>query len=248
MDLSWVARLIAQNARYVYILCAIGIAWYLRKALATRREGSQAIFSLEREHAAKSVYRSSAMVFVLLVIAVGVYALRTYADIPQPDTSPIEIATSTPELATPTRASPLATPGEPTGTAEPTATRRTSVLTVVAPTLVQPTPTLQVAPASCPHPNVQLIQPGQNQAINEGVQVRGTANKEDFDRYEFKFQSRDFEDEWHWVETFRTPVENGDLGWWATSHLPNGNYRFMLIAIDQRGNSQECVVPVVIKH
>ena len=42
----------------------------------------------------------------------------------------------------------------------------------------------------------------------------GSASKEDFDRYEFKFQSRDFEDEWHWVETFRTPVENGDLGWW----------------------------------
>jgi hypothetical protein len=50
------------------------------------------------------------------------------------------------------------------------------------------------------------------------------------------------------VQTFRTPVENGDLGYWQTAHLPDGAYRFMLIAIDRTGNSQECVVPVTITH
>jgi hypothetical protein len=221
---------------------------YLRKALATRHEGAQAIFSLERETAAKSVYRSSAMVFTLLAIAVGVYALTNYVEVPEPQTSPIRVPTLTPEPATPTVPASPATPGEPTANAEPTATRRPRVTTVVFPTLVGQTPTAQVMPVNCPHSNVQVRQPGQNQTINAGIQVQGTARRDEFDRYEFKFQSRDSEDEWHWVETFRTPVENGDLGWWQTSHLPNGNYRFMLIVIDIMGNSQECIVPVVIKH
>jgi len=247
MNLSLIIRLIARYALAIYILCAVGMVLYLRAALAARREGSQAIFSLEQETAAKRVYNSSAMVFVLLVIAVGVYALTNY-EIPELDTSPIEVPSTTPEPATPTRPASPGTPSEPTATVEPTATRRPRVTTVVLPTIVQETPTLPVTPANCPHPNVQVRQPGQNQVVDAGIQVLGTANKEEFDRYEFKFQSRDFEDEWHWVETFRTPVENGELGLWQTSHLPNGNYRFMLIAIDRKGNSQECIVPVVIQH
>jgi hypothetical protein len=122
------------------------------------------------------------------------------------------------------------------------------VTTVVLPTIARETPTVYVAPAQCPHPNVQVIQPGANQTVGDGIAVRGTAEKENFDRYEFKFRSRDFQDEWHWVETFKTPVNSGDLGWWTTSHLPAGKYDFMLIAIDRTGNSQECVVPVVIEH
>jgi hypothetical protein len=247
MNLSLIIRLIARYALAIYILCAVGIVLYLRAALSARREGSQAMFSLEQETAAKKVYNSSAMVFVLLVIAVGVYALTNY-EIPELDPSPNEVPSTTPEPATPTRPASPATPSGSTATAEPTATRRPRATTVVLPTIVQETPTSPTIPANCPHPNVQVRQPGQNQVINTGIQVLGTANKEEFDRYEFKFQSRDFEDEWHWVETFRTPVESGELGLWQTSHLPNGNYRFMLIAIDRRGNSQECIVPVVIQH
>jgi hypothetical protein len=96
---------------------------------------------------------------------------------------------------------------------------------------------------------VQVAQPGQDQAIDAGIEVWGTATKEGFDRYEFKFQNRDVPgDDWHWVETFRTPVSNGSLGFWSTAHLPPGRYRFMLIVIDKTGNSQECVVSVVIQR
>jgi hypothetical protein len=246
--MSLIIRLIAQYALWIYVLCALGMLLYLRAALAARHEGSQAMFSLERETAAKRVYRSSGMVFLLLAIVIGVYTLSHYVTVPEPETSPIGLPTPTSEAATPTRPTSSTTPSEPPTTAEPTATRRPRVTAIVLPTIVLGTPTVQVAPPQCPHANVQVSQPGQNQAINEGIQVRGTANKSDFDRYEFKFQSRDVPDDWHWVETFRTPVENGDLGWWATSHLPGGNYRFMLIAIDKTGNSQECIVNVIIQH
>ena len=247
MSLSLLIRLVRQGSLYIYILCAMGMLLYLRAALAARREGSQAIFSLEKETYAKKVTRSSTMILLLLGIVVGVYALSHYANVPEPRTSPIVIATPTPEEPTPTRPTALETPTSQT-VEEPTATRRPRVTTVVLPTVVGETPTVQVIPAQCKHPNVQVVQPGANQTVRDGIAVQGTAEKENFDRYEFKFRSRDFEDEWHWVETFKTPVKNGDLGWWPTAHLPAGNYDLMVIAIDKTGNSQECIVPVIIEH
>ena len=246
--MSILARIIAQYALWIYIACAIAIVLYLRAALAARREGSQAIYALERETAAKRVYRASGMVVAILLIVFAVYALAHYVELPEPTASPIELSTPPPEATQTAEPDSTPTPGEAAPSPEPTATRHRQVPEVVIPTPVQEPPTPAPAAGVCPQPNVQIQQPRPNEVINQGIQVLGTANKENFDRYEFKFQSRDFEDEWHWVETFRTPVENGELGWWQTAHLPNGNYRFMLIAIDRTGNSDQCVVPVVIQH
>ena len=237
---------------------------YLRAALGARTEGSQAIYSLEREHATKRVYSSSGMILVLLLIVVGVYALSNYVELPPVNagaaTTPgakesvtfqVE-GTGTPAAGTvvPTTETgrPMQT-GAETPTKEPTPTRRLGITTVALPAIEQSTPTPEVRPAACPHANVQIAQPGQNHVIDAGIEVRGTATKEGFDRYEFKFKSRDVPgDEWHWVETFRNPVSNGSLGFWSTAHLPLGRYQFLLIVIDKTGNSQECVVPVTIQR
>jgi hypothetical protein len=256
--MTLIVRLIARYALWIYILCGLGMLLYLRAALGARSEGSQAIFSLERESAAKRVYRSSGMILVLLLIVVGVYALSNYVELPPagaqvtptPETTETVTAQGNePGTPTPDTAVPEATIGEPADTPEPTPTRRPRITPIVLPATEETTPTPQVMPAACPHANVQIVQPGQNQAIDAGIQVLGTATKDGFDRYEFKFQSLDVSgDDWHWVETFRDPVQNGNLGFWSTAHLPPGRYRFMLIVIDKTGNSQECVVPVVIKR
>jgi hypothetical protein len=246
--MTLIVRLIAKYALGIYILCGLGMLFYLRAALAARREGAYAIYSLERESAAKRVYRSSGMILVLLLIVVGVYILSDYIELPS-STSPIPTPTRTADIATPTKAKATSTPSELTPTIEPTPTRRPRNTSVILPTIVQDTPTPQTIPANCPHPNVQIFQPGQNHTVNQGIEVRGTAIKDGFDRYEFKFQNQDIpNDDWHWVQTFHTPVQNGSLGIWQTSHLPSGNYRFMLIAIDKTGNSQECTVSVIIQH
>jgi hypothetical protein len=204
------------------------------------------------------------MILVLLLIVVGVYALSNYVDLPPVGASaaPTPETTETVAAEADKTTTPTAPPSGPgtekegpsqvgseTPTEAPTPTRRPQVTTVVLPTIEPSTPTPEARPAVCPHENVQVAQPGQNQAIDAGIDVRGTATKEGFDRYEFKFQNRDIpEDEWHWVETFRNPVSNGNLGFWSTAHLPPGRYRFLLIVIDKSGNSEECVVPVVIQH
>jgi hypothetical protein len=265
--MTLIVRLIAKYALWIYILCGVGMIYYLQAALSARNEGAQAMFSLEREQAAKRVYRSAGMILVLLLIVVGVYGLSNYTDqlpLQAEGNETTTLATGEPATLT---AEAQAAAGQATGTAavtrtpsgespstptdEPTPTRkpRRTSAPIVAPTLPQDTPTPQIVPAVCPQANVQIAQPGQNQVIDAGIEVRGTAYKDLFDRYEFKFQSRDLPgDEWHWVETFLTPIQNGSLGVWHTSHLPPGRYRFMLIVIDKSGNSEECVVPVIIQH
>lgn len=243
-----IVRLIAKYALWIYILCGLGMIAYLRTALQARREGIYEIFSLEQANAAKRVYRASGMILVLLLIVVSVYVLSNYLELPPAEITGSETPFPQEETRTP-GATPSLAITKPTTTTVPTATRRPQITIVVIPTIAsEQTPKPQAAPANCPHPNVQVLTPGQNQVIDDGIQVRGTANKENFDRYEFKFQSRDVKDEWHWVETFTTPIENAQLGFWQTAHLPSGSYWFMLIAIDKMGNSQECVVPVTIQH
>lgn len=272
--MTLIVRLIARYALWIYVLCGLGMLLYLRAALSARNEGSQAIFSLEREQAAKRVYNSSGMILVLLLIVVGVYALSNYVELPPvgtgtattPDAAEIDtgIGEGSSRLGAGTPAPDAASGAEPTPaddgatlaeaetpTREPTPTRRPLVTAIPLPTIEESTPAPQAPaiPAVCPHPNVQVAQPGQGQVIDAGVEVRGTATKEGFDRYEFKFKSLDLpEDEWHWVETFRDPVLDGNLGFWSTAHLPPGRYQFMLIAIDRTGNSQECLVPVIIQR
>jgi len=244
-----IVRLIANYALWIYILCGMGIAAYLRAAWQARREGMYEIFSLEQANAAKRVYRASWMILVLLLIVIGVYALSNYIELPPPQAPIGETPTPAAGETTTPKPTPSPTAHQPAPTLEPTATRRPRATTIVIPTTaVQGTPIRPPPPAQCPHANVQVTVPGRNQVIDAGVQVQGSAQKENFDRYEFKFQNRDIQDEWHWVETFTVPVENGDLGFWQTAHLPGGNYIFMLIAIDKMGNSQECTVPVVIAH
>jgi hypothetical protein len=265
--MTLIVRLIGKYALWIYILCGVGMIYYIQAAFSARNQGAQAMFSLEREQAAKRVYRSAGMILVLLLIVIGVYGLTNYSDL-LPTQAGEDETTTPPAIGPATLTAQAQAPeGQATGTVavtqtlesdpqgtptiEPTPTRkpRLTNVPILVPTLSQETPTPQVAPAACPHANVRVIQPGQNQVIDAGIEVRGTAFKEAFDRYEFKFQSRDLPgDEWHWVETFDTPIQNGSLGVWHTAHLPPGRYHFLLIAIDKSGNSQECIVPVVIQH
>lgn len=103
----------------------------------------------------------------------------------------------------------------------------------------------------CPRPQARLTAPLINQVIRDETQVMGTANIENLDYYKFEFRREDgeVEDEWHFVEGFTTPVEEGVLGTWHVSHLPAGRYTFRLTVVKQDGNyPPPCDVQVFITH
>jgi hypothetical protein len=124
---------------------------------------------------------------------------------------------------------------------------------VPAPTETQEHPTIPpLRLPDCPHPQARLTAPKVNQVITDEVQVEGTADIEHFDYYKFEFRREDgdIEDEWHWVESFETPVEEGVLGVWHVSHLPAGIYTFRLTVVNREGNYPfpPCDVKVQITH
>ena len=110
---------------------------------------------------------------------------------------------------------------------------------VPTPTETQEHPTISpLRSPDCPHPQARLTAPKVNQVITDEVQVEGTASVENFDYYKFEFRREDgdVEDEWHWVESFETPVEEGVLGIWHVSHLLAGIYTFRLTVVNREGN------------
>ena len=63
-----------------------------------------------------------------------------------------------------------------------------------------------------------------NQVVKDQFQAEGGASIENFDYYKFEIRREDgdVEDEWHWIGSFETPVEDGVLGNLRLSGLPAG--------------------------
>ena len=91
---------------------------------------------------------------------------------------------------------------------------------------------------NCPHPQARLTRPRVNQVFQGQIQARGTASIETFDYYKFEIRREDgkAEDEWHWLNSFETPVEDGPLGTLSVEGLPNGIYTLRLTVVNREGN------------
>lgn len=132
---------------------------------------------------------------------------------------------------------------QPQPTAESSALPTTEALAsgqapTPSPSSIPATPATNLLPPNCPHPQARLTAPQMNQVVKGQVQTEGTANIENFDYYKFEIRREDgdVEDEWHWIESFETPVENGILGILRLSGLPEGVYTLRLTVVNQEGN------------
>jgi hypothetical protein len=231
---------------YIWLIgaCVLGILFYIGRAIAAHREKSRAIFTLEREAAASSRLRSIIMAFVVLALAGVVYFTATYLE---PNLNiPAENEATPTVLLQPT---PTPTPGTPTATPtpRPTLTRRPTQTPEITPTPLTPTPQPVILP-NCPIDGARLTYPTVNAVLKGTVEIRGSANIDNFDYYKFEFRPEGIS-EWSFVQRFREPVDNGFLGVWDTSALPAGNYRFRLVVVKKDGNYPgPCEVPVIIEH
>lgn len=98
----------------------------------------------------------------------------------------------------------------------------------------------------CPDPGACLTYPTVNAVLKGRVEIRGTANVDNFDYYKFEFRPEG--KSWRFLQRFEKPVvDDGHLGDWDTSKLSPGNYRFRLLVVYEDGNYPEpCEVPVTI--
>jgi hypothetical protein len=238
--MTTLVKLISEYYIWLIGACVLGILFYIGRAIMAHREKSRAIFTLEKEAASSTRLRSIGMVFVLLILGGAIYFTATYLE--------PNLALETESEPTPTvllQPTPTPTTGSPTPTFTPRPTR-TPRPTQTPEVTLTPTPEPVVLP-NCPIDGARLTYPTVNAGLKGVVEIRGSANIDDFDYYKFEFCSEGAT-EWSFIQDFKEPVADGILGSWNTAGLPAGSYRFRLVVVMEDGNYEECEVQVTIEY
>ena len=169
-------------------------------------------------------------------------------DTPTPTPIP-PTATDTPTPLPPTATdtpTPFPTPTDtpappPTPTPEPV---------VVEPTAAPPPPEPVVVAPVCPDPRAVITSPGVNQVVSGNVPILGRAVHEQFNFYKLEFApGADAQNGYVYFDGGQSPVENGQLGTFASGAVANGTYTVQLTVVDQTGNyPPPCRVTIVVQN
>jgi len=232
-----------RNDVWIYILCTMGLFWYLTELVRAQAALRRAMFNLERETATR--LRNHALSFVLFLGAVIgiVYYVNNYVAPSLPQELTAE-PTPTPDIfATPLPSpTPLGTPlaeGVPDNTIilAPTATLPgaavaepiTDTETTDAP--AEPTPFSECTPA------LRFDEPLDGSVAFGSVRFRGTANTGELHQYVIELNGQQTEGLWAPItqEPQNQPIVNGDLGEADLSLWQPGPYQAQLRALDVNG-------------
>jgi hypothetical protein len=97
---------------------------------------------------------------------------------------------------------------------------------------------------------VNITWPEVNAHVGGVVEVRGTANIENFWYYKIEFAAGANPSDWYWIgpDGGKNPVEGGVLLTWDTAGLSPGEYSLRLTVVDKTGNyPPPCQVPLYIE-
>lgn len=255
MILNWLAR----QAVLFYAACGIGAAVYVFTALAARRRGQAAQFSLEREVTQQQQTRAWVMVGLFVALGLLIFAVRMLGTpeqaliTPEPSQqvagiTPVPTATPSP-TATPAATDTVPVDVVTSGTPEPqpttTATAAATTPTLTPASTATPLPPLE--PPNCPSPDVQITAPVAGSSVKGTVEVWGTAQVNSFAYYKFEIQFQGSSTP-NFIAQFERPVSSGILGYWTvTGEYPvGGPHRFRLVVVDVYGNTTNCIIPVFV--
>jgi hypothetical protein len=101
--------------------------------------------------------------------------------------------------------------------------------------------------SGCVNPRATITSPTPGQAVQGEVQLRGSANIDQFAFYKYELSNPEAGDVWVTLAASNTPVTEDVLGTWDSSTVPPGVYHLRLIVTDSQGNSpRSCIVPVQV--
>ncbi|MBX3003017.1 MAG: hypothetical protein KF828_03605 [Anaerolineales bacterium] len=225
-----VLRFFVQYEAVLYFLLGLGGILYFYRFWLAWQELREATYGLERQASRERLNQAAIMLFGLLVIAVGVFAMVTF------------VATSLPAqalLATPTLSFSM---DLQTGATTVTPAGDEVLATATA------LPTVAVDPAACIPAQIAITEPEPGSVLSGSVTVNGTVDVTDFGFYKFEV-ARAEEELWLTIQAGRSIVREGALVEnWDTSRLPNGEYVLQLVVTDSSGRElPPCRVPVRIE-
>ena len=259
-------QILATYAPYIYLVCGLVALYQLYRLTQVRADRRQAVFSLERERAVRSLYG----IFTIALILVAVMGVTYFASSTLPKAAAAEpVATEElpPEFSlqivptnTPLPVTPSATPTETITPSPPPPTITVTVdPTIAALTPLPPTATPTPAAAAAPPPvaaaavcdeRSSITSPGNGATVSGVFSLIGTATHDAFNFYKVEFApGANASSGFTYLADGRGPVFGGTLASVDTRGFGNGPWTFQLTVVDQTGNYPEpCRVTVNVQN
>jgi hypothetical protein len=215
---------LTRNEVWIYVLAAgIGLI-YVRKVILAMAERRSAVFGLERENATRQLTSAGSVLGIMILMAVGEFALVTFVAPFVPQTK--VLATPTIDL--------LATP---------TITLQAAIGTPAAGKTVTPVPAKS---NGCIKGQLEFtnVEPGQE--FSKTITLMGTTNVPGFGFYKYEY-GQPGQNNWVTIAAGSDIKVNAEIGQWSISSLPQGDYELRLVVVNQQNESMPpCVVPIRI--
>ena len=101
--------------------------------------------------------------------------------------------------------------------------------------------------SGCANPRATITLPTPGQAVQGEVELRGSANIDQFAFYKYELSNPEAGEVWVTLAASNSPVTEDVLGMWDSTTVPPGVYHLRLIVTDSQGNSpRACIVPVQV--
>lgn len=212
---------------WIYFLLGIIAFVYFQKLISAWREWQGTVFGLERESAQRR-FSTSLTILILLVLFVAVeFVIVSFVAPSYPKLA--SLATPTLDvLATPTVTLPEAIAGE-----KASITQETTVTVTVV--------TLQ---EGCISGQIEWTYPKPGDTISATVELKGTVNVPNLGYYKYEY-SKPGEDVWKPIAAGNQAKVDGQIGFWNTSQVEQGDYLLRLVVADNQNNLfPACKIPV----
>jgi hypothetical protein len=111
-----------------------------------------------------------------------------------------------------------------------------------------PTETGEALKEGCITNKIEWISPKAGDEINANIQLTGTVNVPNLGFYKYQYAQKG-EDNWTTLAGGNQPKVKGDIGFWYTDQLTNGDYLLRLVVADNQNNLfPACVIQVRVNN
>lgn len=235
---------------WIYILLGVVALFPFQKLILAWKMWQESVFGLEREIAQRR-FTTALTVLSLLVVLIFLEFFTVSFVAPG---YPKVFAVLTPTmdlLATPTTTLSAPVQTVPAETLVSSASNQTSLTDLTAlPSGDQPTGeatlsgTPQASQEGCTTGQIEWSFPKAGQEISETVELKGTVNVPNLGFYKYEF-SRMGDDTWTTIAAGNQAKVDGQIGFWNTGALDQGDYRLRLVVADNQNKLfPACIITV----
>mgnify|MGYP007059395931 CR=1 FL=1 len=253
---------ILRNDIPLYIICALGLFWYISQFIRAQKQLRVAVFNLERE--TNTHIRNTSLVIILILsgIIAGVYYVNTQVAPTLPATL-LRPATPTPDIFRTPLASPtplLTRQPTPTPPLVPTITLASNpgepAPNPAEETIPEETATAVGTPTPPPTPSVgctiqlNITEPRNGSVVSGTIMFNGTVDFENFGYYTLEANGPQTGGQWASLlgRNIEQTVQEGFLGSVNLSQWETGPYLIRLSAADQNQDIiAQCVIQVTLQ-